>query len=196
MGLPSPSVVAAAGEPGSAALAPDRAWKTLIDTLWEKDWVVYSKAPFGGPAQVLKYLSRYTHRIAISNRRILSIAGGIVRFAYRDYADGYTRKVLPLAAPEFLRRFLQHVLPKGFMRIRHYGITANCGRDKKLTRARELLADSEHEAASEPDTALAAPPACTETQRTGLPATRCPACGGAMRVIEVLAPTPFPYDTS
>ncbi len=82
------------------------------------------------------------------------------------------------------------------MRIRHYGITANCGRDKKLTRARELLADSENQPAPEPDTAVAAPPARTETQRTDSAATRCPACGGAMRVIEVLAPTPFPYDTS
>ena len=163
---------------------------------YAKPWVVYAKPPWGSPEQVLKYLSRYTHRIAISNRRILSVAGGIVRFEYRDYADGYQRKVLPVAATEFLRRFLQHVLPRGFMRIRHYGITANCARGEKLARARELLTNSQYQPAPEPDTALAAPAACTETQQTDSAATRCPACGGPMRVIQVLAPTPFPYDTS
>ncbi|MGH8679426.1 MAG: IS91 family transposase [Burkholderiales bacterium] len=180
----------------SAPLAQDTAWNKLTDKLWGKDWVVYSKAPCGGPEQVLKYLSRYTHRIAISNRRILSVSDAIVRFEYRDYADGYKRKVLPVAATEFLRRFLQHVLPRGFMRIRHYGITANCARGEKLARARQLLADSHNQPAPEPDTALSAPPACTETPQTDSAATRCPACGGLMRVIEVLAPTPFPYDTS
>ncbi len=91
----------------SAALAAPGPWENLIAQLWKEDWVVYCKPPFGGPEQVLKYLSRYTHRVAISNRRLLSIANGVVRFAYRDYADHDQHKVMPLPAPEFLRRFLQ-----------------------------------------------------------------------------------------
>ena len=113
-----------------------------MTALWEQDWVVYAKPPFGGPAQVLKYLSRYTHRVAISNQRLVSIGHGVVRFEYHDYADPNTRKQLPLPATEFLRRFLLHVVPKGFMRIRHYGITANARRQKKLARCRETTPDS------------------------------------------------------
>ena len=179
----------------SAALRDPQPWKQLTDALWAKDWVVYSKAPFGGPAHVLKYLSRYTHRIAISNRRILSVENGVVRFAYRDYADGYAAKELALAAPEFLRRFLQHVLPKGFMRIRHYGITANCGRAQKLARARELLGVVEATPAPAPlEDAGASRDAPNDPDDA--PAVRCPLCGGRMRVTELLAPAPWSYDSS
>ena len=111
--------------------------------------MVYCKPPFGGPAQVLKYLSRYTHRVAISNRRILSVANGVVCFEYRDYADHNQRKQMSLPATEFLRRFLQHVVPKGFMRIRHYGIAANCRRRQKLARCRELLEPTQRSPACE-----------------------------------------------
>ena len=110
-----------------------------MTALWKQDWVVYVKPPFGGPALALKYLSRYTHRVAISNQRLLSVANGVVRFEYHAYADPDARKELPLPATEFLRRFLLHVVLKGFMRIRHYGITANARRQAKLARCRELL---------------------------------------------------------
>ena len=100
----------------------DHAWWR---TLYSKEWVVYAKRPFGGPAQVLKYLARYTHRVAISNNRLLEVCDGRVTFAYKDYADARGRKAMTLAAGEFLRRFVQHVLPRGFVKIRHYGLLAN-----------------------------------------------------------------------
>lgn len=119
----------------------------------------------------------------------------MVRLEYRDYADHNKRKELTLAAAEFLRRFLQHVLPKGFMRSRHYAITANCGRKEQLARARELLGQSSPAPRPERDpiegTSLTA-----ETQSTRSATGRCPACGAPMRVIEILAPTPLSYDTS
>ena len=128
----------------SAALADPGPWETLIATLWQHDWVVYAKPPFGGPQHVLKYLSRYTHRVAITNQRRLSVAHGVVRFAYRDSAAPNARTALSLPATEFLRRFPLHVVPKGFMRIRHYGITANRCREAKLARCRELLGTTAH----------------------------------------------------
>ena len=174
-----------------AALAEPHSWEELVTALSKQDWVVYAKAPFGGSAQVLKYLSRYTHRVAISNQRLLSVADGIVRFEYHDYADSKARKELSLPATEFLHRFLLHVVPKGFMRIRHYGITANCRRADKLARCRELLGQSPPpDAAADPqtcDVGDAAPDADT---------IRCPACGGMMRIIEIIAPTPCRHDTS
>jgi Putative transposase/Transposase zinc-binding domain len=170
----------------SAALAAPGPWEKLMTALWKQDWVVYAKPPFGGPAQVLKYLSRYTHRVAISNQRLVSIGHGVVRFEYHDYADPDVRKELPLPATEFLRRFLLHVVPKGFMRIRHYGITANARRQKKLARCRELLGTTP--APPLPvgaDTAPAAPHDTTP---------RCPHCGALLRIIEILPPQP--HDTS
>ena len=171
----------------SAALAEPGPWETLIAQLWKEDWVVYCKPPFGGPAPVLKYLSRYTHRVAIANQRLLSVANGVVRFAYRDSADHDQPKEMALPAPEFLRRFLLHVVPKGFMRIRHYGITANCQRTTQLERCREILAPP-----AAPPVAESATVAAADVDA----AIRCPACGGLMRVIEILAPTPAGYDTS
>jgi hypothetical protein len=104
-----------------------------------KDPVVYAKPPFGGSAQVLKYLARYTHRVAISNARLLDMDDGRVRFRYKEYADGHKQKTMTLTADEFLRRFLQHVLPKGFVKIRHYGLLANRQRAERLEQCRRLL---------------------------------------------------------
>jgi len=103
------------------------------------DWVVYAKPPFGGPEQVLKYLGRYTHRVAISNRRLVDVEEGRVRFRYKDYVDSGRERVMSLEALEFLRRFLMHVLPLGFVRIRSYGLLSNCHRREKLELCRRLL---------------------------------------------------------
>jgi hypothetical protein len=107
--------------------------------LYAKDWVVYAKPPFGGPGQVLKYLARYTHRVALSNSRLQSVDGEHVRFRYKDYADDHRHKTLTLSGEEFLRRFVQHVLPKGFVKIRHYGLLANRQREANLAIGRRLL---------------------------------------------------------
>jgi Putative transposase/Transposase zinc-binding domain len=121
------------------ALAQPQRFAAWLRPLYAKDWVVHSKPPFGGPAQVLKYLAHYTHRVAISNSRLLKLAQGRVTFRYKDYADDHQPKTMTLDAVEFLRRFLQHVLPKGFMKIRHYGLLASRHRREKLRRSRELL---------------------------------------------------------
>lgn len=104
-----------------------------------QEWVVYAKPPFGGPEQVLAYLASYTHRIAISNRRLVAFDGATVTFHYRDYRDGNRAKTMTLAVEEFLRRFLLHVVPSRFVRIRYYGFLANRVRSGSLERARELL---------------------------------------------------------
>jgi hypothetical protein len=118
----------------------DRAFDRLIDESVKHEWVVYAKPPFGGPAQVLKYLSRYTHRIAISNRRLLSVDDKSVTFRFKDYAHGNRPRTITLDGKEFLRRFLLHAVPRGFMRIRHFGLLANRVRQKNLTTCRCLLA--------------------------------------------------------
>jgi hypothetical protein len=115
------------------------AFTELLDGLMRKSWVVYSKPPFGGPVQVLKYLARYTHRVAIGNRRILAIDDGGVTFRWRDRANGDRARTMKLDGVEFLRRFLLHVLPRGFARIRHYGLLGNRKRTAKLTACRLLL---------------------------------------------------------
>ena len=109
-------------------LASGSVWRAFLARLQAIDWVVYAKPPFGSPEQVLKYLARYTHRVAISNRRLLSLEEGQVAFRYKDYRQGRRDRVMRLAAVEFMRRFLLHVLPKGFVRIRHYGFLANRAR--------------------------------------------------------------------
>jgi hypothetical protein len=121
------------------ALAEPRRFAAWLRPLYGRDWVVYAKPPFGGPAQVLKYLARYTHRVAISNSRLLQLEAGRVTFHYKDYADAQRQKSMTLDAVEFMRRFLQHVLPRGFMKIRHYGLLANRQRQEKLQRSRQLL---------------------------------------------------------
>jgi hypothetical protein len=120
-------------------LAQPRGFAALVRPLYKKDWAVFSKAPFGGPAQVLKYLARYTHRVAISNSRLLKLEEGQIMFRYKDYADDQRQKTMTLSAEEFLRRFVQHVLPRGFVKIRHYGLLANRQRADKLHQCRRLL---------------------------------------------------------
>ncbi len=125
-----------------AALAEPEQWQCLLDELKAKQWVVYAKPPFGGPRQVLKYLARYTHRVAISNQRILSIESSQVKFRWKDYRHGNQQRVMTLMSEEFIRRFLQHVLPKGFQRIRQYGFLANRLKAEKLALCRRLLTES------------------------------------------------------
>jgi len=124
-------------------LGEDTSVPTLCNKLRNLDWVVYAKPPFAGPESVLAYLGAYTHRIAISNSRILNLEDDRVAFRYRDYADDRKQKVLRLDALEFIRRFLLHVLPKGFVRIRHYGLLANRSRRQKIARCRALLSAPE-----------------------------------------------------
>jgi hypothetical protein len=122
-----------------AGLARPAAFEALCQRAERIKWIVFVKPPFGGPGQVLKYLARYTHRVAISNRRLLSMEDGRVTFEYKDYADGDQKKVMTLEATEFIRRFLLHVLPSGFVRIRQFGFLANRARGKKLALCRALL---------------------------------------------------------
>jgi len=125
--------------------------KDFIDPLYQKEWVVYAKRPFAGPEQVLAYLGRYTHRVAISNARILNVNDQTVTFAYRDRKDASQKKAMTLKGPEFLRRFFLHTLPDKFTRIRHYGFLGNSVRKKKLPLIRELI--GQKESLKEPETA-------------------------------------------
>ena len=167
----------------------------------QTEWVVYAKPPFAGPQQVLDYVGRYTHRVAISNQRLLDIDDGHVRFRYKDYrADRpQTPKTMTLAAPEFIRRFLLHVLPTGFHRIRYYGFLGNRHRTEKLARCRQLLGTT------------AAPPIAGETRHhadyrdryealTGVSLRACPVCHGRAhdRDESLLRGRPYPAlpDTS
>jgi hypothetical protein len=149
-----------------AALADQSAFEALCCTARKSNWVVFAKPPFGGPEQVLKYLARYTHRVAISNRRLLSMEDGQVRFEYKDYADGNQTKVMTLSATEFIRRFLLHILPNGFVRIRQYGFLSNRERRKKLASCRLLLGVA----------ASPGPIAITEKESTDREPKLCPVC--------------------
>lgn len=165
-------------------LGADDALPALLHTLRRHDWVVYAKPPFAGPESVLRYLGRYTHRIALSNRRILRVEADQVALRYRDSADGSRTKVLALSVHEFLRRFLLHVLPQGFVRIRHYGLLANRSRRPRIARCRELLA------ATAPPAAPAEESVGEKVLRlTGVDLTRCPTCReGRMQVVAELDP--------
>jgi len=162
---------------GTAPLTDPATWRRFLDTLHAQAWVVYAKPPFGGPARVLAYLARYTHRVAITNHRLVDVVDGVVRFRWKDYADHDRVKVMALVGDEFLRRFLLHVLPRRFVRIRHAGLFGNHGRHARLDRCRTLLGVS-------PTT----PPA---TEPSPLPTApdrdRCPICQqGTMHVTAVL----------
>jgi hypothetical protein len=161
------------------ALAAARASAAWWSSLYAKDWVVYSKRPFGGPEQVLKYLARYTHRVAISNARLVALRDGQVTFRYHDYADGRRPKTMTLEAVEFLRRFVQHVLPKGFVKIRHYGLLANAQREARLALCRRLLLVVVVAAALLKGQAVAVEPAQPRC---------CPRCGGRRLVYGELEP--------
>jgi len=174
-----------------AGLADPGAFAAFLTSLREGAWVVYAKPPFAGPAQVLEYLGRYTHRVALSNDRLLSLDDGQVRFRWKDYAHGNRLKTMTLPAEEFLRRFLLHVLPAGFVRIRHFGLFANRTRTAKLARCRQLLAV--------PPAPPPGPPEAVATllQRlTGVDLTRCPVCRqGRLRVVAVFGPGARPVLT-
>ena len=165
-----------------AGLARSAGFQALCRQANRIDWAVYAKPPFGGPEQVLKYLARYTHRVAISNQRLLSLDGGRVTFAWKDYADGNKTKTMALDAVEFIRRFLLHILPAGFVRIRQYGFLANRVRKQKLALCRSLLA-------AKPTTAtpIATPGHGTVEQRRD--PTLCPICKtGHLIPVELIKP--------
>jgi hypothetical protein len=166
--------------PGALQRLADRDCRAAWwQTLYAHDWVVYSKRPFGGPTQVLKYLARYTHRMAISNARLVELRDGRVTFGYKDYADGRRQKTMTLDAHEFLRRFVQHVLPKGFVKIRHYGLLANRQREARLAVCRRLL--------SVVNLAGALPGVATAPLTPAAPPC-CPHCGGTWLVYRALVP--------
>jgi hypothetical protein len=160
-------------------------FKNLIDELYAKEWVVYVKPPFASPQAVVKYLGQYTHRIAISNHRIIRFENNMVTFSYKDYADGYKRKEMTLDCIEFIRRFLMHVVPKGFVRIRHYGFLANRNRLTKLARCLAIFRKK--------------PPLKKAGKRTswidafmklhGYDPRRCRVClAGIMQIVEAITP--------
>jgi len=180
-------------------LADPQAFAQYFAPLQQREWVVYAKAPFGGAEHILDYLARYTHRVAISNSRLVAMTPETVTFHYRDSRHHDQRKLLTLTHEEFLRRFLLHVLPEGFQRIRHYGFLSNCRRTEQLTLCRRLLgvatatvlsivAQGDYRAQYE--------------QVTGHSLERCPVCGqGQMRIVSLLArcslrSPPQPQDTS
>lgn len=162
-----------------ARLAHPKIFAAWLRPLFRKNWVVYSKPPFGGPEYVLHYLGRYTHRVAISNHRLVSFADGQVTFRWRDSAHNNEQKLMSLSLNEFLRRFLLHLLPKGFVRIRHFGFLANRRRATLLPLCLQLLG--------------AVPPPQTEPEASLIPQASplwlCPQCGGPMILIERLTPT-------
>ncbi len=162
-----------------AALAEPAAQARWYASLYTREWVVYAKPPFGGPERVLKYLARYTHRVALSNARLLDVRDGRVAFRYRDYADARRHKTMTLEADEFLRRFVQHVLPRGFVKVRHYGLLANAQREARLAVCRRLLLVANVAAAL--PSAEAAPIAPAQPRC-------CPHCGGTRLVYRALPP--------
>jgi len=170
----------------ASLLADPKQFARLLRRLHRHDWVVYSKPALGGPLQVLRYLGRYTHRIAISNHRLLSFDGERVTFRWKDYAHGSKQKKMTLTATEFLRRFFLHVLPKGFVRIRYFGFLANRWRTQILALARQLLG-AEPRIAPEP-----------VPQTSAL--WRCPRCGARMVILRRFTPQelrrPFFFDSS
>jgi hypothetical protein len=158
----------------AAALAAPKQFAALLQKLRHQDWVVYAKAAFGGAGAVLRYLGRYTHRVAISNHRIVAHERDQVTFRWRDYARGNKQRLMTLSAEEFLRRFVQHVLPRGFVRIRQFGFLANACRTKLITVSRQLLAF------------IADVPAPSHELPTKV-VWKCPRCGAPMLIIEKLS---------
>ena len=174
---------------GTLALAEPGGFGALLTQLRATPWVVHAKRPFAGPEQVLHYLGRYTHRIAISNARLVNLTNGVVRFRWKDYADRGRTKIMALAVEEFLRRFLLHVVPRGFVRIRHFGLLANHHRRATIACARQLL-----------DAPTPTPPLDTRTPADVDP-TRCPFCRQGHWHVDILragahSPRVHPTDTS
>jgi ssDNA-binding Zn-finger/Zn-ribbon topoisomerase 1 len=171
-----------------ARLIHPQAFAAYLRPLYNKEWVVYCKRPFGGPKEVLRYLARYTHRVAISNRRLLTCDENGVTFKWKDYRlEGRERyKVMTLPAHEFIRRFLLRVLPAGFHRIRYYGLLASAKRADNISRARKLLTPPVI-----PIDAIKA--ASSNAEEPQVPEHRCPCCGGRMIIIERFEPGSTPY---
>jgi Putative transposase len=174
----------------STDLADPAAFKLLINALGKKPWIVYAKKPFGSPVHVLDYLGRYTHRVALSNDRILSAHSPKVTFSYRDRKNHDRKKTMTLDAHEFIRRFLLHLIPKGFVRVRHSGVLAN--RSKSLlSKCRQLL-----------DLYPAVPKLAQKSvhqlmlELTGIDITRCPLCQKGTLVLFANLPVPVPWDSS
>ena len=172
------------------ALPDPHSLQSLINALYAKDWVVYSKEAFAGPKVVLDYFGRYTHRIAISNNRLLNVSNAQVTFTYRDRRDQNKQKLMTLTADEFIRRFLLHVVPHSFVRIRHFGFLANRAKMKDLPRCRELLGIPVQDSPPQPEEKS------TEDfihDLTGLAIGACPACqNGRLRVAEDIPKEPLP----
>ena len=169
-------------------LADDQAFERLLDLSVRTDWVVYAKPPFGGARQVLKYLARYTHRTAISNSRMTAFDGERVSYQWKDYADDNRQKTMTLSADEFVRRFLMHVLPRGFTRVRYYGFLANRHRSEKIAAARRLIGGTTFDSSTD-SSEPTAPPGKDQVS------VACPVCGAGLiqRVAELMpqAPTAF-----
>jgi Putative transposase len=146
-------------------------WHTFVDALFETDWIVLAKPAFGGASAVLRYLGRYTHRVAISNHRLIAVDGERVTFRWKDYAHGNQWRTMSLTAMEFLRRFVQHVLPRGFVRIRQFGYLASTCRAARLALARRLLRQSSPRSETSATTA----------------AWHCPRCGAPMAIGPILS---------
>jgi hypothetical protein len=175
-------------------LARPKVFSSFLRQFFGKDWVVYSKRPFGGPEHALRYLGRYTHRVGISNHRLVSFAGDKVTFRWRDSAHKNKKRLMTLHVEEFLRRFLLHVLPKGFVRIRHFGFLSTRNRARLLPLCFQLLG-----AAAEPPAQTTTPGQVDHQHET---VWLCPECGGPMRIVERLSaaqlrlrspPEPLPY---
>jgi hypothetical protein len=161
------------------------AWRQFLTTLQRMEWVVYAKPPLAGPQPVLRYLARYTHRVAITNRRLLACADGQVTFRWKDYQRGNRQRTMTLDAVEFLRRFLLHVLPRGFKRMRHYGLFANGVRKGKLSLCRQLLGQAAL-SLSEANPPVDSTATASKPQP---PSDVCPACQvGRMQVQETWFP--------
>jgi predicted Zn-ribbon and HTH transcriptional regulator len=159
-------------------IAAPEDFRRFLRRLFITDWVVYAKPPFGGPEHVLRYLARYTHRVAISNHRLVALNDGRVSFRWRDYAHGSKQKIMTVSAHEFLRRFLLHVLPGGLVRIRHFGLFANRNRHAALERCRALLGSAP----------VTEPPLRVEH--------RCPSCSGVMLIAERLSAAQIYFRTN
>jgi hypothetical protein len=173
--------------PQLAPLANSAGRRQWLRRCRKKPWVVYSQAPFAGPRKLVDYLGRYTHRVAIGNQRILACQDGQVSYQYRDRRDGDRLKTDSLPAQEFIGRFLQHVLPDGFCRVRHYGLLANCVKNQQLARCRELLGARPRSAAeNQPRTT-----ADWMRELLGIEVTKCPCCGTQL-YRETLLPLPAP----
>jgi Putative transposase len=168
------------------ALRDPQVFRRHLDPVRNVKWVVYAKAPFAGPQQMVDYVGRYTHRVAISNHRILEIEDGQVKFHWRDYRDNSQQKIMTLSAEEFIRRFLLHVLPSGFHRIRYYGFLGNRYRKEKLDHCRQLLDITPNESSSPP-------PPCPDyrdryEKLTGHSLRECPVCHRGRMITGQLLP--------